>query len=106
ARHFAKAHERSRFVEERRDHDVGPEARSVFADTPSFVLEAALAGGYLELPRGLAPRDIFGGVENREVATDDLVSAVPLETLGTLVPTQDVAGSVEDEDGVIHHALD
>src|SRR5687767_15633906 len=89
-----------------RDDDVGPEARTVFADAPTLVLEASDPGGFVELEVGKPFFDFLTWIKNREVLADYLVGGVPLEPLSTGVPAQDVAIGVESENGVVVDALD
>src|ERR1051326_485383 len=60
---FGEANELARLVAERRDDDVRPELRSVFADTPALILEATQAGRHLELVLGKALGRFVEGVE-------------------------------------------
>src|ERR1019366_8842045 len=88
------------------DHDVRPEARPVFLDTPAFVFEAAVGRGDLQLELALAGPDFFFGIEAREMLPDDLARSVALEALGAGVPRGHVARRIEDEDRVLLHRSD
>src|SRR6185369_14849666 len=44
--------------------------------------------------------------ELREVMTDDLLRAIPVDALGAHVPGRDVSGRIEHEDRVVLHAVD
>ena len=87
------------------DHDVCPEARAVLADTPAFLLEAALAPRGGQRLRGQAVRAILVGVEAREMLADDLLGRIALDALGARVPRRHVSGRIEHVDAVIGHAL-
>ena len=93
-------------VAERCDHDVGPEARTVFADAPALVFDTVGGGGDLQLPVRFSRLDILGRVEDREVLPDDLVLGVALQPLRARIPASNDALVVEDEDRVIGDALD
>src|SRR5689334_12577444 len=72
-RDLREADERPRrLVAKRGDHDIRPEAGSILAEAPPFVLDATGRGRDLELPRRLARVDVGLGVEGREVPADDL----------------------------------
>jgi len=62
--------------------DVGPEARAVLADAPTFVLDATHGGRNLELPLRLPGRLVRVRIELPEVVADDLVRLVALDPLG------------------------
>ena len=93
-------------VAQRRDDDVGPEARSVLAKPPPLVLEPAISRRGHELHFGLSGGDVLGGIERGEVPSDDLVRLISLEVRGAGVPREDVAARVEGEDGVVANAGD
>jgi hypothetical protein len=89
-----------------RDHDVGPEARPVLADTPTLVLEAAIAQRATQLLLRPTRRDRCGLVEDREVAADRLVGGVLLDRLRAAVPGGDAALRRQHEDRVVANAFD
>src|SRR5690349_19158519 len=93
-------------VEQRGDNHVGPEARAILAHAPALDLEAADARGFLDLAVGPAGGDRFGRVEDREVLADDVVGGISLDALRAGVPGRDAAVGIEQEDGVVLHALD
>ena len=107
SRDLREPNQRARlWVTERRDRDVGPEARAVFAQTPALVLETPLTRRDLELPFALTRGDVLGWVEDREVFSDDLPGRVALDPLGARVPRRDAPLRVEDENRVVLHAFD
>src|SRR5581483_10132735 len=64
---------------------------------------AAIQAGILKpLPR-LPKLSISPGVEHGEVATDNLVVAIPLYALSARVPTDHVPVRVDHVDGVVHN---
>src|SRR5580658_9185014 len=48
------------------DDDVGPELRAVFAQPPTFILDAAIAKRNLEFALRLAGVDVLLWIENRK----------------------------------------
>lgn len=72
--HLGETEELAVTAVDRRQHHVGPEPGAVFADAPTFFLQLAVPGRSLELPLADATAGILGGAEEREVATDDLLS--------------------------------
>src|SRR6185295_7911040 len=76
------------------------------ANPPPFVFEPAIARRRHQLVRGLSRFDVGRWIEDREVSTDDLVRLVALELVRTDVPGQDVAVSVQGEDGIVADAGD
>lgn len=105
ARHFREPHELARFVAHRREHDAGPEARAVLADSPPLVLEESLSGCDLERALGLSGPFVFLRVKRREMLSDDLFRLVALHALGGGVSGDHSPGRIEDERRVLH-ALD
>ena len=87
------------------DDDVGPEARTVLAYAPALLLVAPGLGRRRELARRLPGVRVRLGVEDREVAADDLFGLVALETRGARTPCADAATGVQHEDGVVADAL-
>src|SRR5262249_21204303 len=106
ARDLREADELAGLIAKRGDDDVRPEAVAVFAETPAFVLEAALARSDLELHLALARANVFYRVKAREVMPDDLGGAIALDALRTYVPARHHTARVEHEDRVVLHALD
>src|SRR6185503_15251959 len=104
ARDLREAEQDPLVVAQRGDHDVGPEARSVLAQPPALVFDAALLHRLAQLLRGPIALDVLGRVENRKVLADDLLRAVLLDQRRTGVPARDMAVLVENEDRVIPHA--
>src|SRR6478672_931194 len=105
ARHLREADQLSRRIPNGGDDDIGPELRAVLPIAPTFVFEASPGRGLAQLPRRLAIRDVFGGVEGREVPPDDLVVLVSLDGFRALVPRRDDAAWIQHEDRVVLHAL-
>jgi hypothetical protein len=106
ARDLAEADVLATAVIDRRDDDVGPEARAVLAHAPALLLEPPHRDRHLELVCRVIARDGVGRVEGAEVAADDLVGAVALDPLRATVPRRDVTARIEHEDGVVAHLLD
>jgi hypothetical protein len=91
-------------IPQRGDDHVGPEPRAILAKPPPFLLVPSRLGRYLQLPGGMAPLDIPGQVERREMLPDDLRRTIALDALRPQVPGEDIALWVEHEDRVIPHA--
>ena len=106
ARDLGEASELAGVVPQRRDDDLGPEARPVLADSPRFLLGAPVGGGARELGGGLAGRHVFREEEDRHVAAEDLVGRVSLQPLGSLVPADHLAVGIEHVDRVVGDPLD
>ena len=106
ARDLGETNDLAARVAQRRDDHVRPEASAVLAKAPSFVFEPAIARRMHQLVGGLSRFDVSRWIEDREVASDDLVRLVALELVRTDVPGQDVAVSVESEDGIVADAGD
>ena len=68
--------------------------------------EAPSARRGLELVLGPAAVDRLLRVEDREMAPDDLVGTVALDALRAGIPRRHAPFPVQQEDGVIAHALD
>jgi len=100
------APQRPVFIPDRRDDDIGPEARAVLAQAPVLDLEApGLESGVEGLPRQ-ARFAVFWHVEHREVAADYLLRRVALYALRGGVPGGNVALAVEHVEGVVLDGVD
>src|SRR5690606_29969510 len=87
------------------DHDIGPEAGTVLAHAPAFVLDPAVARGDLQFSRKGAVRSSFGWVEHGEMPANDFRGTVSLDPLSAGIPGHDATRPVEREDGVVRHAV-
>src|SRR6185437_9434107 len=83
------------------DHHARPEASSILAQSPAFVLHPPLARGDLQLLVGPAVGDGLRLVETGEVAAENLLGLVTLDVFRAVIPAGDVAGRIEGEDGVV-----
>ncbi len=92
-------------VADRRDDDVRPEARAVFAHAPAFVGVAPLRARLCEDARGLRVA-LLGRVEDRERLAHDLLLGPTLQRAGSCVPRGDATVAVEHEDRVLLHRFD
>ena len=92
-------------VVERGDGDDGPKERPILADAQAFFLEKAYRSCNFEIPLRIATVDVLGRVESREMLADNLFGFVAFDPLGPGIPTGDVAGSVEHENGMAPHAF-
>src|SRR5204863_6349084 len=88
------------------DDHVGPELGAVLADPPALVLDPPRGGRLAEQPLRLAGGDVLLRVEHREVLADDVGPGVALQPLGTAVPAHDGAVRIDEEEGVLLHAVD
>jgi hypothetical protein len=99
-RHLATA------VADRRDDDVGPEARTILAHTPGFFLDAHPGRGLAQQLGWAAALLILPGEESREMQSEHLVRFVALDALGAGVPGEHVAVPVEQINGILADAFD
>src|SRR6266404_198443 len=90
ARDFQETAHAPTFVVQRRDNDVGPEARAIFAHAPVVVLEAAGRGRGFELVVRPVLGERFRRVKAREMPADDFLGPVTLEAFGAGVPARHV----------------
>src|SRR5207248_6767668 len=88
-------------VSQRGDHHVRPEGGPVLADADPFQLTPPFGGGDDELPLRLSAAGLLLGVEDAEVAADDVVRRVALDPLRPGIPGDDPPVRVEHEDGVV-----
>src|SRR4051812_46224584 len=88
------------------DDDAGPEERAVLADTPAFLLIAAVLPGNSERPRGLAVGLVGGGVKPRKMLADDFLRQVALDALPADVPAGYDSIRVEHIERVVGYSLD
>ena len=88
-----------------RDDDVGPELRSVLANTPALVLQSSGASRHLQLALGFARRDCLCRIEDREVLSNDLGACVPFQTRCPRAPRQHASGCIERKNRVILNAF-
>ena len=93
------------FVVHGGEDDVGPDPRAVLPDPPAPVDEERVLGRLLQLPVRVVRGDLLSGVEQGEVATDDLVRVVAPEPGCARVPTGHVPVGVQGEDRVVPHVL-
>src|SRR3954469_4048610 len=101
ARHLGKAEQPAIIVAHGRHYDVRAKLRAVLAHAPGFLLEASSDAGELDLALRLAKSALGRRVEGRHALSNDLVSLVPEDALGTGVPARDATVRVQHEDGVI-----
>src|SRR5690606_19608401 len=87
------------------DADMRPEAAAILAHPPGFLLDPPGRSGNVEGLFGLARRPILGGMEAREMFTDDLVGSVALDPLCAQVPAADAPLTIEHVDGVVRDPL-
>src|SRR6185295_10545559 len=95
ARDLGESHEGAARVANGRNHDVGPELRSVLPNPPALVFEAAETLGTLQLELTFARSNIRFRVKSRKVLADDLLGGVALEPLGAGIPGGDVTRRIE-----------
>src|SRR5207253_11081035 len=94
-RDFGEANQVAVAVAPRSNDDVSPEPRAVLTDAPAFFLVGAFAFRDQQLVLGMANGDHLGRIKNGEMFADDFIRGVALETLGSGIPGQDVAGLIE-----------
>ena len=106
ARDLAESYEPSGLIQQRGDDDVGPESRAVLAHAPTVIFEPAITRRELELLPWPSLVDRILWIEHREVFADDLLRCVSLHPARTFVPTGDMTGRIQQEDGVVAGAFD
>src|SRR5205807_1684207 len=64
---------------DRGDDGISPEFRSIFAYAPARILDSALPARLCQELLRLARANVFRGIENREVLSDDLFRLVTFD---------------------------
>ena len=105
ARDFSESAQGPLFVAESGDNDVGPKARTIFANPPTFVFEAAFAFGHFEFQLGLSLLDVFRRIEPGKMLADDFARLPALQPFGSRVPGQHAAFGIQHDDGVVFDAI-
>ena len=105
ARDFREAEERAAVVD-RREHDVRPEHRAVFAHAPCLFFESTGVTRNLDLACRLSRLPIGLLMESIDALADDFVRFVAEDSFRTEVPARHSSGGVEHEDRVVLHAVD
>ena len=88
-------------VVDRADDDAGPEPGAVLAHAPALLGERPVAQRCLEVALRVPRQLLLLGVEDPEVAPDDLVGAVALDPPRARVPAHHPSSGVEHEHGVL-----
>ena len=88
-------------VVDRADDDAGPEPGAVPAHAPALLGERPVAQRCLEVALRVPRQLLLRGVEDPEVAPDDLVGAVALDPARACVPAHHPSSGVEHEHGVL-----
>src|SRR5215469_7465705 len=104
--YLAEADQLSRFIVDRGDDHVRPEAGPVVAYAPTFIFESAFLGGHFQFPLRLACPQVLLGIETREVGADNLRSLVALDAFCSPVPTGDMTLGIKHEDRVVAYRFD
>src|SRR5690606_36527690 len=89
---------------DRADDSARPEAGSILANPPPFVLEAPLALGRLQRSPGQSTAPVLLGIEGGKMFSDDFVRFIPFEPPGAGIPARDIALRIEHVDGIVLHA--
>src|SRR5579875_2585587 len=90
----------------RMDNDISPKPACVLANAPAFNLAFAGASCLLQHARGKAGQSILLRIEDGEMAADDLIGGVALDSLSAGVPAGDIALGIEHENGVVGNRFD
>src|SRR5262249_29161666 len=106
AGYLGKSGEVALLVAQRRDHDVRPKTRAVFANAPALLFATTLAAHRFVNALGRARVAVFGCVKEREVMSDDLVCLVAFDSLGASIPSSHLAGWVETKNRIIGNRVD
>lgn len=93
-------------VDDRIDHHMGPEQRTVLAHPPTLTFKAPLLHSRVQRPLRQAGGAVLIGIETGEMLAQDLGLRVALETPGARVPAGDDARWVGHVDGVVDHSVD
>eukprot|EP01022_Parablepharisma_sp_SALTPOND_P021769 TRINITY_DN435_c2_g11_i1.p1 TRINITY_DN435_c2_g11~~TRINITY_DN435_c2_g11_i1.p1 ORF type:complete len:948 (-),score=370.43 TRINITY_DN435_c2_g11_i1:3556-6399(-) len=102
---LGKAQQLAVFLVEGVDHHVRPEARTVLAQAPAFVFEAAFAQGDLQVGGGQSGQAVLLLVEHGEMLAHDLLLQVTLGALGAGVPVGHGAIGIEHVEGIVGDAF-
>src|SRR6185312_13168207 len=84
---------------------MGPELSAVLPHAPAFSLEATRARSFLERQLRYILHPLCIGIKRREMAPDDFVCLVALETRGARIPADYVAARVQHVDRVVGDCL-
>ena len=103
---LAEPSKRTGVIAQRRDRHAGEKFRSVLADAPAFFLDPTETVGVFEVGARLARGHVFGSIEDREIATDDVRLRPALDPFGPAVPDRDAAHWVQHVDRVIGRTVD
>src|SRR5215469_17979615 len=106
ARDLGKAPQSSVAITQCGNVDAGPKTRSILAKTPGFGLGMALGRRHFEQAARYADGGLFRQVKPRKMGADDLVGAVALDPLGSLIPASDRARRIKHEDCIIRNPGD
>jgi hypothetical protein len=93
-------------VSQRGNDERSPETGTVFADSPTLVFALSLLRSRNEIVLRPALLHIIRLVKHGEVFSKDFALAVAQQSLGTGVPTDDVAQWVQLKNGVLAHTFD
>src|SRR3982074_2941644 len=83
-----------------------PKQRAILAKAPTFVRHAALVARDLQILPRLVRQNRLGWIEMGKMFSQNLVSLVTLDSLGTDVPARHEAFRVEHHEGVLGDAID
>ena len=101
ARDLGEAEHLARGILDRVDDDVGEEARTVLAHAPGFRFEPAVPQRRFESAQRHSGCLVLGGIEDAEVAPDDLVAGIALDSFGAFIPGQHLAVAIDQEDRIV-----
>src|SRR3990167_7222571 len=102
---LGKTTQRSAFVDNRRNDDMGHKADCITTETPALDFAAPFAHrtGQFLLRHPLG--DIFWRVKNRKMSSQHLGGGVTLDALGACIPAGNSAFGVEHEYRVVSYAF-
>src|SRR5207302_1775848 len=103
--HLGQAPQSALLVPQGRGHAVAPKACAALTHQPAVVIRPTRLGCRLQLFLRLSLVNVFGGEKAGEMLADDLSLRVAEDALGPGVPSGDPPVGVEEEDGVVGHAL-
>jgi hypothetical protein len=91
---------------DRRNHYIGPEPRTITAHTPALVFDATLQCGNREFAVGLAGREVFRSIEDREVTPNYFVRRISLDFLRAAIPRSYMSRRIKHENRVVRDGVD
>src|SRR5205085_168563 len=93
-------------ISKRRNRDLRPELRAVFAHSPAFLFKLPFGDGGSKGTAGLPVGDLLLWIKDREMLADNFLGLIALHLFGSGIPTDNLSHRVEHDNGVILYAFD